>query len=62
MLKVQVSSPPEGGRANRAVTKLLEDTLKADVLLVEGMMSRHKVFEIRVEDLSSLRRKLGLSG
>ena len=61
MLKVQVSSPPQAGRANRDVTTLLEDALKADVLLVKGMMSRHKVFEIRVEDIASLKRKLGLS-
>ena len=62
MLKVQVSSPPRAGRANRAVTELLEEALDANVLLVKGMMSRNKVFEIRVEDTSSLKRKLGLSG
>lgn len=60
-LKVQVSSPPEAGRANEAVMGLLENALGGSVRLVRGMRSRHKVFEIAAENISSAERKLGLA-
>jgi uncharacterized protein (TIGR00251 family) len=46
-LKISVAAPPEGGRANEAVTKLLAEAfaLKADaVSLVQGEKSRSKQF------------------
>jgi uncharacterized protein (TIGR00251 family) len=44
--KVRVSEPPEDGRANEAVLRLLADTLdvpRASVSLVSGHASRDKI-------------------
>lgn len=43
-LKVRTTAPPAGGRANRAVARLLEDALGREVVLVVGAGSRSKVF------------------
>jgi uncharacterized protein YggU (UPF0235/DUF167 family) len=48
--KVRVTAPPEGGRANDAVLRLLADTLavpRASLTLVAGHGSRDKVVELR---------------
>jgi uncharacterized protein len=48
-LKVRVAAPPEGGRANAALVKLLAETLgvpAASVELVAGESSRTKRFRI----------------
>jgi uncharacterized protein (TIGR00251 family) len=48
-LKIRVSAPPEGGRANEAIRRLLAEAFavsKADVALDSGPTSRDKVFEI----------------
>jgi uncharacterized protein (TIGR00251 family) len=48
-LKIRVAAPPEGGRANEAILRLLAnafDVAKADVGLVAGATSRDKTFEI----------------
>ena len=48
-LKVKVSEPPEEGRANRAVERLLADLLNvapAAVTVVAGASSRSKRIEI----------------
>jgi uncharacterized protein len=44
--KVRVTAPPEDGRANEAVLRLLADTLsvpRADVTLVSGHSGRDKI-------------------
>ncbi len=47
--KVRVAAPPEDGRANAAVVRLLADTLelpRASVTLVSGHGTRDKVVEL----------------
>jgi len=60
-LKVRVAAPPEGGRANEAVAKLLADTLgiaAKDIELVGGSSSRQKRFHVKGVDLEDARRLL----
>jgi uncharacterized protein (TIGR00251 family) len=48
-LKVRVTAPPEGGRANRAVEELMADTLgvaRRQVTVVRGTTARTKWIEI----------------
>ncbi len=48
-LKVRVSAPPEGGKANTAIVKLLAARLgvrRADVELVSGASNAAKVFRV----------------
>ena len=48
-LKIRVSAPPEVGRANRAVEKLLADQLHLPanaVRIITGSRSEHKIVEI----------------
>ena len=59
-IKIRVSAPSEGGRANSALVSLLEDVLGADVELVAGMTGRSKLFWVRGLEAASVRRKLGL--
>jgi uncharacterized protein (TIGR00251 family) len=47
-LKVAVSAPPEDGRANQALIKLLSKTFgckSSQVVLIQGRTDRRKVFE-----------------
>lgn len=60
-LKVRVAVPPERGRATRAVEVLLADVLGADVKLVAGTASRHKVFLVRGIDPVEVATRLGLA-
>ncbi|HLT96281.1 MAG TPA: DUF167 domain-containing protein [Acidimicrobiia bacterium] len=50
-LRIRVSAPPEGGRANREVCKLLEKIFGARVELVAGETSRRKQVLVRGIDL-----------
>lgn len=59
-LKLRVSSPPEGGRANREAVMLLAGLLDTRVILEKGMTSRAKTFRIAELDGTAVRRKLGL--
>jgi len=61
-VKLKVAAPPEGGRANEAVTSLLATTfgVEADrVTLTSGATSRAKRFTITGVDLGDFRRLLG---
>lgn len=52
-LRVRVTAPPEGGRANEAVTGILADALgvaKSRISIIRGTASREKV--VAVESLS----------
>jgi hypothetical protein len=60
-LRVSVSAPPEGGRANQAVAALLAEALglkSRAVLLTRGAGSRRKTFEIEGLDSAEARRRL----
>ncbi|MDQ3987125.1 MAG: DUF167 domain-containing protein [Actinomycetota bacterium] len=49
-LRIRVSAPPTGGRANRAVCSLIAQGLGIEdnrVLLRSGATSRHKVVDVR---------------
>lgn len=61
LLKVGVTSPPERDRANKDMIGLLEADLGVKVVPVRGMVSRHKVFEIPGQYVTSAARKLGLA-
>ncbi len=59
-LKIAVTTAPEGGKANRAVVKLLAELLrvpKADIEIISGATSRNKRLKItgirpsQIEDL-----------
>jgi len=59
-LKIRVSSPPEGGRANREVAAILEEALGRKPSLIRGMRGRSKVFEVTGTDVDTVCRKLGV--
>jgi len=59
--KVRVTAPPEDGRANDAVIRLLADTLavpRATVTLVSGHGGRDKIVELAEADPSEIERRL----
>ncbi|HEY2428046.1 MAG TPA: DUF167 domain-containing protein [Acidimicrobiales bacterium] len=63
-LKVKVAAPPEGGRANDAVTRLLAETLGvpvASVRLESGEKSRDKRLRIVGVSGPELERLVGLA-
>ena len=59
--KVRVAAPPEGGRANDAVVRLLAETLSVPrdaVTLVSGQTARDKIVELTGIDGSQAERRL----
>jgi uncharacterized protein len=59
--KVRVAAPPEGGRANEAVLRLLAETLSVPreaVTLVSGHRGRDKLVELAGLGLSQIERRL----
>jgi uncharacterized protein (TIGR00251 family) len=63
--KVRVAAPPEDGRANEAVLRLLATTLdvpRADLSLVSGHSGRDKVVALGGLDYSEAVRRLGRAG
>jgi uncharacterized protein (TIGR00251 family) len=64
-LRVRVTAPPVGGRANQALTRLLAKRLgvaRGDVRIVAGHASRQKVVAVDGLDEAELRRRLARSG
>jgi len=59
-LRARVTAPPERGKANAAVQKLLEDAIGGPVELVSGISSRAKVFVAVSSDVENVRQRLGL--
>lgn len=61
-LKVAVTAPPEGGRANEALVEVLREVLgvkRSQVELVSGPTSRDKKFLVRGLTREQLLAKLG---
>ena len=61
-LKVAVTAPPEGGRANKALVEILTEALglkRSQVELIGGQTSRDKRFLIRDVGKAELERRLG---
>ena len=59
--KVRVEAPPEGGRANEAVVRLLAETLslpRGAVTLVSGHGARDKVVRLDGLDQTQIERRL----
>ena len=59
--KVRVAAPPEGGRANDAVVRLLAETLslpREAVTLVSGHGARDKIVELTGIDPTQIERRL----
>ena len=55
-IKVRVSAPPEGGRANQALLDLVERTTGGSASILSGASSRSKVVMIRGVDAAHVRR------
>jgi uncharacterized protein (TIGR00251 family) len=59
--KVRVAAPPEAGRANDAVVRLLAETLalpRTSVTLVSGHRTRDKIVELAGVDPEEIDRRL----
>jgi uncharacterized protein (TIGR00251 family) len=59
--KVRVTAPPEGGRANAAVVRLIAATVSVSrdaVSVVSGKGSQDKIVELAGIDLSRVERRL----
>jgi uncharacterized protein (TIGR00251 family) len=59
--KVRVAAPPEGGRANEAVIRLLAETLSLPrdaVTLVSGHGARDKIVQLAGLDPTQIERRL----
>jgi uncharacterized protein (TIGR00251 family) len=59
--KLRVAAPPEGGRANEAVVRLLAETLSVPrhaVTLVSGHGARDKIVELAGLDPAQIERRL----
>jgi uncharacterized protein (TIGR00251 family) len=59
--KVRVAAPPEGGRANEAVVRLLAQTLSLPpdaVMLVSGQGARDKIVQLTGLDRTQIERRL----
>ena len=60
-LKLKISAPPEKGKANKAVQKLLAEYFaveKKQVLIVSGKTSAHKIIEINGLTDEKIQQKL----
>lgn len=56
-IKVRVAAPPEEGRANAEVIRLLAEHLEAEVELIGGLASRDKLFLAHGIDFEAARAK-----
>jgi len=60
-LKIKVKAPPEKGKANKAVIKVLEKSLdlsKGSIIISAGSTSCHKIIEIDSDDEALINKKL----
>ncbi len=58
VIKIRVSAPPEGGRANRAVVDLFERLVGGGVEIMKGSSSQSKSVLIRGVDRSTVAEAL----
>ncbi len=61
--KVRVAAPPERGRANEAVLRLLAERLdlpRTSLKLVSGDSAREKIVELDGIDVTEAERRLGI--
>jgi len=61
-LKIRVTVPPEGGKANEKVVELLSKALKVPascIEIVRGERSRIKLLRVEGIDVATLQEKLG---
>ena len=61
-LRVKVTAPPVDAAANEAVVRLLADVLgcpRANIEIVRGQTSRHKVVRVRGVDAGTVIARLG---
>jgi uncharacterized protein len=59
--KVRVAEPPEDGRANDAVVRLVSDALGAPAELVSGFTSRDKVVAVEGVTAADVERLLSVA-
>lgn len=59
-LRIRVSAPPEGGRANREVCRLLEEATGARAELLSGSTSRRKKILLRDADIGRVEERLSV--
>lgn len=57
-VRVRVTAPPEGGRANQEVSRALSERLGSPVELVSGASGRGKVFLARQLDVDEVLARL----
>lgn len=58
-LRIRVAAPPEGGKANRVVARLLTKTLDARVSLLGGAGSRRKRYLLAGMSAQEATRRIG---
>jgi uncharacterized protein (TIGR00251 family) len=61
VLRVRVTAPPAGGRANAALIELLArqlDVPRSSVRIVRGLAARQKLIEVRGMTVEDARRRL----
>lgn len=59
-LKIKVKAPPAEGKANEAIISYLSELLhipKSKIVLLKGVTSKYKQFEVPINDLSILLEK-----
>jgi len=57
VLKIKTTALPEDGKANSAVQKILSDAMairKTAIVLIQGEISRNKVFKVQTENPQSV--------
>lgn len=57
-LRVRIAAPADKGRANKEAIRFLTELLGSKVVLIRGMSSRHKVFQVSGIEADSVERKL----
>jgi len=60
-LKIKVKAPPENGKANKSVIKLLEKSLnlnKGSIEITTGLTSQRKTLFIETDNETALHKKL----
>ena len=65
VLKVRVTAPPEGGRANEALLLLLAERFgcpRSVLTLVRGQRSREKLVRVSGHSLQEIQARLSLNG